>query len=351
MGSSFRAGHVAVLVVRCAVSVQPRPVRPGARGYRGGVITVCGELVVDLIPTAGAAPGQYTAFPGGNALNVAVAAARLGNAVQLMARVGPGPFGALFRDHATRNGVATDAVLDVGEPVSLAVVELADDGSAGYSFHTVGAADWQWTDEELDRCWPAGTRIVHVGSISSWTPPGSAAITALVRRVRDSGRALVSFDPNVRPTLIDDEDAVRARIGELRQVADVVKVSAEDLAWLEPGADLDDAAVRWAAAGPALVVVTDGGGPLRAARPDGTLLHLQPPAVPVVDTVGAGDSLAAGLFSGLVRTGTLSSAALAALPEADLAVLLGDAALVAALACTRPGADPPTADELAAARG
>jgi fructokinase len=322
------------------------------------VITVCGELVIDLIPSGEipsgdptpGAPPQYTAFPGGNALNVAVAAARLGATTHLMSRVGPGPFGALLREHAAGNGVATDAMLTAPEPVSLAVVELAEQGSASYSFHTVGAADWQWTAAELTAAWPADTRIVHIGSISSWTRPGSLAIADLVRRVRAEGTALVSFDPNVRPTLIDDDEAVRTQVTELRRVADVVKVSAEDLAWLEPAADLDEAAARWAAEGPALVVVTDGGEALRAARPGGAVLRVQPPSVTVVDTVGAGDSLAAGLFAGLARTGVLTSAQLRDLPEPELTALLDDAALVAALACTRPGADPPTLAELAAAR-
>jgi fructokinase len=322
------------------------------------VITVLGELVIDLIPATpgvspapgAAGPPQYAAFPGGNALNVAVAAARLGNVVHLMSRVGPGPFGALLRDHAARSGVFTDAMLPAPEPVSLAVVELAESGSATYSFHTKGAADWQWTPEELTAAWPADTRIVHIGSISSWTPPGSVHIADLVRRVRGDGTALVSFDPNVRPSLIDDEDAVRAQVLDLRRTADIVKVSSEDMEWLEPDADLDEAATRWASEGPALVVVTDGGEPLRAARADGTLLRRRPPQVEVVDTVGAGDSLAAGLFSGLAHTGTLSRAALLELPEAELAAVLDDAALVAALACTRAGANPPTLAELEAAR-
>jgi fructokinase len=317
------------------------------------VITVCGELVIDLIPaaptTTGSAP-QYSAFPGGNALNVAVAAARLDAPTHLMSRVGPGPFGALLREHAARNGVATDAMLAAEEPVSLAVVELAADGSASYSFHTVGAADWQWTRAELDRDWPADTRIVHVGSISSWTPPGSDQIADKIARVRASGGALVSFDPNVRPSLVADPDAVRARIDFLRRTADIVKVSAEDMTWLEPGADLDEAATRWAQEGPALVVVTDGGEPLRAARPGRALLRRRPPSVRVVDTVGAGDSFAAGLFVGLVRTGTLDHDALADLPDEPMTALLDDAALVAALACTRAGADPPTLAELEAAR-
>jgi fructokinase len=192
---------------------------------------------------------------------------------------------------------------------------------------------------------------VHVGSISSWTPPGADAIAALARRVQEASSALVSFDPNVRASLVDDDNAVRARVDRLRRTADIVKVSAEDLDWLEPGADLDEAVVRWAGDGPAPVVITDGGGPLRAARPGRPLLRRSPPPVDVVDTVGAGDTFAAGLFSGLVHTGTLSHDALVALPDDELAELLDDAALAAALACTRPGADPPTAAELAAARG
>jgi fructokinase len=155
----------------------------------------------------------------------------------------------------------------------------------------------------------------------------------------------------VGAALGNDRDRVRARLDRLVAVADLVKVSAEDLAWLEPDTtDLDDAAQRWAARGPALVLLTDGGAPLRVARPGRPLLHRSPPAVTVVDTVGAGDSLAAGLFSGLLAAGVTGRAALEALSDDDLLALVDDAALVAALNCTRVGADPPTAAELAAAK-
>jgi fructokinase len=131
----------------------------------------------------------------------------------------------------------------------------------------------------------------------------------------------------------------------------VVKVSAEDLAWLEPGTtDLDEAAQRWAARGPALVLLTDGGAPLRVARPGRPLLRRETPRVRVADTVGAGDSLAAGLFRGLLAEQVTSRAALEALDDDRLAALVDDAALVAALTCTRVGADPPTLEELVRAR-
>jgi fructokinase len=327
-------------------------------------LCVLGELVVDLLPVpeAGAGPEgtapQYVARPGGNALNVAVAAGRLGTPVALAARLGTGPLGGALRRHAELAGVDVTGFVDAAEPVSLAVIGLRSDGSPDYGFHVLGAADWQWTDEELTRSVPADTAVLHVGSISGWTEPGAGAIAGLVERL--AGHVLISVDPNIRPPLADgpvgatlgnDRAAVTSRLDRLISQADVVKVSAEDLEWLEPGtADLEDAARRWTARGPALVLLTDGGAPLRIARPGRPLLHREPPRVEVADTVGAGDSLAAGLLSGLLAAGITDRAALEGLDDARLFDLVDDAALVAALTCTRVGADPPTRAELDAAR-
>jgi fructokinase len=332
------------------------------------LLTVLGELVVDLLPVPGADAGpggtapHYVARPGGNALNAAVAAGRLETPVVLLARLGTGPLGRNLRRHAELSGVDVSRFVTAAEPVSLAVVGLADDGSALYGFHVQGAADWQWTPAELDRALPERTAILHVGSISSWTRPGADAIAGLVERLR--GRALVSVDPNIRPMLAEgpigaalgnDRAGVVDRVDRLVAAADVVKVSAEDVAWLEPGVSgdaeaLDAAATRWAARGPALVLLTDGPQPLRIARPGRPLLRCVPPRVTVVDTVGAGDSTAAGLFWGLLEAGVTGRAALEALPDGDLLRIVDDAALVAALNCTRVGADPPTRAELEAAR-
>jgi fructokinase len=227
----------------------------------------------------------------------------------------------------------------------------------------LGAADWQWTDDELAAALPTRTGILHVGSISSWTAPGSEAIAALAERLHAEG-TLISVDPNIRPALADGPvgatlgntaAVVRGRLNQLLARADVVKVSAEDLEWLEPdipaSADgLDAAAQRWADSGPALVLLTDGGSPLRIARPGRPLLHREPPRVTVADTVGAGDSLAAGLLSGLLTAGVTTRAALEAMPDDELLRIVDDAALIAALNCTRVGADPPTRAELDAAR-
>jgi fructokinase len=329
------------------------------------VLCVLGELVVDLLPVPGADAGpegtapQYVARPGGNALNVAVAAGRLGAPVRLMARLGSGPLAPHLRRHAELSGVDVAGFVDAPEPVSLAVVGLGPDGSPDYGFHVLGAADWQWTDEELARVLPERTGILHVGSISSWTAPGTDAIARLVERLHGGGGTLISMDPNIRPMLAEGSvgselgntaPVVRSRLDRLIAQADVVKVSAEDLDWLEDPSDLDDAARRWAGRGPALVLLTDGGAPLRVARPGRPLAHREPPRVTVADTVGAGDSLAAGLLTGLLDAGVTSRGALEALSDEQLLAIVDDAALVAALNCTRVGADPPTRAELDAAR-
>jgi fructokinase len=332
------------------------------------VLTVLGELVVDLLPVpeAGAGPEgtapQFVARPGGNALNVAVAAGRLGAPVELRARLGTGPLGSNLRRHAELSGVDVSGLVAAAEPVSLAVVGLRADGSAEYGFHVVGAADWQWTDDELADIVAERTGILHIGSISSWTAPGSEAIARLAERLH-AGGTLISVDPNIRPmlaegpvgeTLGNTAPVVRDRLGRLVDLADVVKLSSEDLAWLEPdtssAAGLDEAAQRWADRGPALVILTDGGEPLRVARPGRALLRREAPPVTVADTVGAGDSLAAALLSGLLRSGIASRTALEKVSDEQLAGLVDDAALVAALTCTRIGADPPTRTELDAAR-
>jgi fructokinase len=330
------------------------------------VLSVLGELVVDLLPVPGAGAGrdgtapQYLARPGGNALNVAVAAGRLGTPVRLLARLGTGPLAADLRRHAELSGVDGAGFVQAEEPVSLAVVGLGPDGSPDYGFHVLGAADWQWTDDELAGVVPETTGILHVGSISSWTAPGSEAIARLAERLAGSGGVLISVDPNIRPMLAEgrvgaglgnSRDVVRARLDRLVDLADVVKVSAEDLAWLEPGQDdLDEATARWAERGPALVLLTDGGEPLRVGRPGHQVLRRQPPQVTVADTVGAGDSLAAGLLSGLLAAGVTSRPALESLPDDELIRMVDDAALVAALNCARVGPAPPTRAELDAAR-
>jgi fructokinase len=170
----------------------------------------------------------------------------------------------------------------------------------------------------------------------------------LVREVQPT--ATISFDPNIRPQFFASAEAARPRVERLVALADVVKVSDEDLAWLYPDDTVGRIMERWLALGPALVVVTrgsDGADALAASGP------VRVPALQtqVADTIGAGDSFMSGLLAGLNDLGLLGGGrrpALRAIESSEVERVVQFAARCAAVTVSRPGADPPWRSELAA---
>jgi fructokinase len=309
------------------------------------VVAVAGEVIIDLVPAGG--DGLFRAAPGGSPANVAVGLTRLGVSTRLLARLSDDAMGRRLRQHLETNGLALDHVIPAGEPTSMAILSVDADGLADYDFRVDGTADWQWSDEELSGATDDSVAALHVGSLAMTMEPGASALRRLVERV--SGDVTITLDPNVRPALMGRRDVAVSRIEALVGLADVVKASVEDLAWLCPDEPPEAVAQRWLAAGPALVVVTLGPeGSLAVGAAAGTVRR---PAirVSVVDTVGAGDAFMAALIAGLARRDLVSAphrADLAALGRGPLADVLDEAALAAALTCARPGADPPTVEEL-----
>jgi fructokinase len=180
--------------------------------------------------------------------------------------------------------------------------------------------------------------------------PGRTDVQNLLEHEHQRGRVTISYDPNVRPALLGSPEEARPGIEHLVALSDVVKVSDEDLEWLYPDRDDEDVAREWLAMGPALVVVTRGGKGVFAVTNE---LEVRRPATPIdlVDTVGAGDSFTSGLLDGLRRADLIGGSnreSLAAIDESSLVSVLDTASLVAAITCSRPGADPPTSAELEA---
>jgi fructokinase len=166
--------------------------------------------------------------------------------------------------------------------------------------------------------------------------------------VAPGGRTTISYDPNVRMAKLGPVEAGRAAVERVVALAHLVKVSAEDLAWLYPGEEPVVVATRWSAAGPELVVVTLGADGAVGLGPDRRAVHRDAPPIDLVDTLGAGDAFSAGLLGALAERGALGRGA-AGLAGVDLPAVLDRACLVAALTCARPGADPPTLAEVAEA--
>jgi fructokinase len=307
------------------------------------MVAVIGEALIDLVqqPTSDGAP-SYLAHPGGSPFNVAIGLRRLGQPTALWARLGTDAFGGQLRTQAVANDLDLAHAVRADEPTTLAVVGLDEQGNARYDFYVEGTADWQWTAGELaglDSEW------VHTGSLASWLEPGAAVIADRLREVGATG-AVVSFDPNIRPALMPDHPAAVSRIEGLVALAQVVKASAEDLAWLYPGVAAATVLDRWSELGPSLVVVTDGPNGATARQRGAAAFHTPGLAVPVIDTVGAGDAFMAGLIDSVLRCGRHP----AEMSAEQAAGAVSDAVLVSALTCQRAGADPPTAAQRTAAQ-
>ncbi len=302
-------------------------------------VAVIGEALVDI-------GADGTPRPGGSPLNVAVGLARLGQPTALLARFGSDAYARLLRAHAAAAGVLLDWCVEATEPSATARVHLDADGVARYDFAVDGAADFGWSEPELTV--PSSARLVHFGSLASWLPPGDAVVAERVAALHAGGRVLISYDPNVRPPLQPDPVRARAQVQEAVRHAHVVKVSTDDLRHLYGDERPEEVAARWLAAGPGLVVVTAGASGVLGITRTGRVDRPARP-VTVVDTVGAGDAFMSGLLDALVRRDLTSPAGLSALSPDQLGQILDDAALVAALTCARPGADPPTREEMMSA--
>lgn len=294
-------------------------------------LVVAGEALIDLVTADGQ---QYAAHVGGGPLNVAVGAARLGLDTAFLARISTDPLGDRIARHLADNRVSDRLVRRVGSPSSLAVATLDDRGNAAYQFYLDGTADSHW--ETLPSIGDAD--VLHLGSLAMQREPEVFESLA-----RDSV-ALISYDPNVRPSDRSREEEV-ARVERQVALAQVVKASEDDLRWLYPDSDVTQIASEWVTRGPALVVITRGADGAVAFTSKAYVAR-PAPAVTVVDTVGAGDSAMAGLLAALAARDLLTRHALAQMTPPDLTDIVDFALRCAAITVSRAGATPPTRGEV-----
>lgn len=311
-------------------------------GRLGCMLTVMGEALVDIVKQGGSAPRTH---PGGSPLNVAVGLSRLGHRTRFIGRYGRDEHGTIIDEHLRNSGVELPIGPD-DAPTSVAESTLDEEGAASYDFRL----DWnlEAARERLQDLL-GETDLLHVGSIGAMLEPGASTVLEAVRTA--APHALVSYDPNCRPTIIPDSAEARGWAEAVVAHADVVKASDEDMLWLYPNRTVEATAEAWLDAGAGLVVVTRGQwGPwamTRGTRPEG--VRVLPPKVTVEDTVGAGDSLMAALLSALVDRGITGEGARAQLDgfdDDDVHDVLYRASRAAAITVSRAGADSPTREEL-----
>jgi fructokinase len=307
-------------------------------------ITVLGECVADAFAASASTSNELAlrVMAGGGPANTAVALAHLGTPARFLARLSGDVFGRLFRARLEASGVDLSDAVAAAEPSTLAVAELDARGQAVFSFHAQNTADWQWTAEELARVDLSGSVCVHTGSLALVRDPGATVVEDFLAAA--APHATISIDPNVRPLLVHP-DVYRARLTHWCGLADVLRLSEDDLELLLPGTPPEQACDLWHAAGARLVVVTCGADGALASL-DGERVRVPAVAARVVDTVGAGDSFTAGLLHHLGTRGLLGGR-LTDLRLDEVAEACAFGARVAALTCSVAGPNPPRLDELA----
>ncbi|MFJ8105196.1 carbohydrate kinase [Streptomyces sp. NPDC096132] len=300
------------------------------------MIVVAGEALIDLVPQGtGALAGLQPAL-GGGPFNTAVALGRLGSPTAFCSRVSYDAFGEALLGRLRESGVDVSAVQRGTEPTTLAVATVDGNGSAAYSFYVEGTADRLFT---APAALPAGTRAVSFGTCSLVLEPGASAYEELLRTAAGEG-VFTALDPNIRPGLIPDADAYRARFKSWLPSVNLLKLSEEDALWL------GGTPQEWLSAGPSAVVITHGSAGLSVITQDRAVYSVPGEEVDVVDTIGAGDTVNAALLHGLAGRDALSPAGLAELGADGWRELLRFAARAAAITCSRAGAEPPYASEL-----
>ncbi|WP_194409353.1 PfkB family carbohydrate kinase [Microbacterium cremeum] len=307
----------------------------------GPRVVVVGEALVDIVHRA---TGAVDETPGGSPANTALALGRLGRRPTLITRLADDDRGRRVRQWLQASDV--EVVAAGAARTATATAHLDATGAASYEFDL----DWDLGPEAsslTDRV-ARTADLVHVGSVAGVLAPGAAQVAALVRAAR--ANAVITYDPNIRPSLSADESRVRAQVETLVGLADIVKASDDDLRWLYPGREVADSARQWLTHGPLLVVVTFGSGGALGVTAGGEVF-VPAVATDVADTVGAGDTFMGALIDGFLERNTPGAPVRArgsGIPLADVEALLGRGALAAAVTVSRPGADPPRRDELLA---
>ena len=307
---------------------------------------VCGEALFDFFSQPDSAQLNkigYQAIAGGSPFNVAVGLRRLGVDAGFFAGISTDYLGKRLAAVLEKEGVRDDFLIPFDAPTTLSMVAVGADGSPQYSFRGEGCADRLLTADQLPDL-DDSVRGLHVGSFSLVVQPVADALLALVRR--ESGKRLITFDPNVRLNPAPSIELWRSQVAKFAEHAHLIKVSDEDLHLLYPDIDAETVAKGWLKHNCQLVIMTRGRkGATVFTRELG---HWSVPAreVETADTVGAGDTFQAALITFLTERGLDTPASLPSLDRDTLTRMLDFAVAAAAITCTRVGPDLPYRDQV-----
>jgi fructokinase len=308
------------------------------------MILCCGEALIDMIEsTNSAGQSSFAAHAGGAVFNTAIALGRLRAHSGFLSGLSSDLFGMKLQQALNDSHVATDHALVSDRPTTLAFVRLTN-GHASYTFYDENTAG-RMLDPDMVPDLSDEVSALYFGGISLISEPCADFYAALAHR--EASDRVIAIDPNIRPTFIKDIDRYRTRLKSILSVADIVKVSDEDIHWIVPGsASLAEKAATVLALGPKVLILTKGAEGALAMLASGSEISVPAQKVDMVDTVGAGDTFNAGFLAKLAELGVLSKQAIGTVQPDQIEQALTFGALVAGITVSRAGANPPWAHEL-----
>lgn len=297
------------------------------------MITVCGEGLVDLIPTYSNSLAPYEPALGGGPYNVALAASRLEAEVSFVSRLSTDAFGQAMVDQLRSEGVNTQFVQRGPEPTTLAVTSIGADGSAAYSFYMDGTADRFANPAEFGDAITGD--IAYFGTCSLALEPGASAYAELLHSLASRG-TLIALDPNIRPFY--ETSKHRAFIKGLLDEVTLLKLSQDEFEFL-------------GGARAPITVITRGSQGLMLLKGN-TQIDVPAVKTEVADTIGAGDTIMAALLAEINRRarmkGMSANECAQILNRTEWEQILKFAATAAAITVSRRGAQTPTRFEVTA---
>ena len=308
----------------------------------------CGEALIDVFSNHDDETNHLSlvARPGGTPYNVAIAITRLGGQAALLTGISSDSLGQHLYQTLKNESVVTNYLIRRQNPTALSLISVDHAGQPGYTFYGSNCADSSITRQMFPKIGPDVAGL-HFASYSIVMPPAADAFLELATEFKDR---FISVDPNVRPTVFPDLDTWRTRIDNFAGLAQLLKVSTEDLQYLYPDITVETIAERYLAKGVKLVVITDGDQAVSAWTEHCQVVRVKPLPTKVVDTVGAGDTFQAALLVKLFEMGVGNpEAAIEALDEDQIHDLLSFANQAARLTCLKRGADSPHRSDLSKA--
>lgn len=264
-------------------------------------VVALGELLIDFTPLkSDEGKACYERNPGGAPANVLVMLSRLGKRTAIISKVGDDGFGHFLKETVENAGVDVSGLIESPSfNTSLAFVTLDSSGDRSFDFVRRNGADVMLSQQELSLDLIDACRVFHFGSVSMTGEPVRSSTIAAAEYAKAHGK-IISCDPNYRPLLWSSEAEAVEVMGNLLRLADVVKVSAEELALLTGEKNPEEGAATLLEAGARFAFVTLGEQGCCYAARSGAHGRVPGYRVQTVDTTGAGDTFCACVLSGLL---------------------------------------------------